>query len=323
MKGIVVNEFGGPEVLEHVEMQIPKIKKNEVLIEVIHTSVNYADIKNRSGRKWKGSMPFVPGLDAAGKVVEVGEKVQQFRPGDRVICFPRLGSYAEYAVANEKLTFSIPEQLDFTSAAACPTVGFLSYHLLKSIARINDGDSVLIHAAAGGVGNTAVQLAKIFGAGSVIGTVSREEKRQVVKEAGADHVIGYENFADRVKEITEGKGVDIVLDSVSGRIFEESLDCLSHFGRLVHFGNTSGSTGTVEAKQLHASCRSVLGFSLGTTRKERPEILQDTAAGVLQYMTTGQLDIKVGKKLPLRHAREAHQLMESRKSVGKIILEVN
>ncbi len=145
MKGIVVNEFGGPEVLEHVEMQIPKIKKNEVLIEVIHTSVNYADIKNRSGRKWKGSMPFVPGLDAAGKIVEVGEKVQQFRPGDRVICFPRLGSYAEYAVANEKLTFSIPEQLDFTSAAACPTVGFLSYHLLKSIARINDGDSVLIH----------------------------------------------------------------------------------------------------------------------------------------------------------------------------------
>ncbi|WP_053219306.1 quinone oxidoreductase family protein [Virgibacillus senegalensis] len=322
MKGIVVKKFGGPEALELVEMEVPKIKENEVLIKVVNTSVNYADIKNRSGRKWKGPMPFVPGLDAAGIVVEIGDKVNRFKIGDRVICFPRSGSYADYAVASEKLTFSITEKMDFISAAACPTVGFLSYHLLKKIAHINEGESVLVHAAAGGVGSTAVQLAKLMGAGLVIGTVSREEKQQMAKEAGADHVIGYENFADSVNRITNGKGIDIILDSVSGRIFEESLDCLSHFGRLVHFGNSSGSTGMVETKQLHASCRSVLGFSLGTTRKERPEILQETASGVLQYIESGQLDIKVGKKLPLKAAREAHQLLESRTSVGKIILEI-
>ncbi|MFD2446917.1 zinc-binding alcohol dehydrogenase family protein [Bacillus sp. CGMCC 1.16607] len=323
MKAIIVTEFGQPEVLKYTDIEIPVINSKQVLIKVEKASVNFADIKSRYGKKG-GKLPFIPGLDAAGVIESVGSEVQSFKVGQRVIAFPSAGSYAEYVVAEENLTFSIPDRLDFQTAAACPTVSFLSYKLLVDIARIEKGETVLVHSAAGGVGTTAIQLAKILGASKVIGTVGSESKSSVALEAGADQVICYEteDFAQKVNEYTDGKGVNIILDSIAGWVSEKSLDCLAPYGRLVHFGNSSGKAGNFKTNDLHSSCRSVLGFSLGTTRKERPHLLQETAKQVLQLLADGHLHIKIGHHFPLQDAVSAHKLIESRQSVGKVLLDV-
>lgn len=323
MKAVLVTAFGGPETMVYTDVAKPKAGPGEVLIRVAMTSVNFADIKSRYGKKG-AKLPFVPGLDAAGVIVEVGSGVEHFRVGERVIAFPSQGSYAEYAVANAKLTFPIPDNVDFERAAACPTVSFLSHKLLTDVARMSQGETVLVHSAAGGVGTTAIQLAKILGAGHVIGTVGNKNKIPLAIEAGADDVICYEDedFAVKVNEITNGKGADIILDSLSGWVSEKSLECLAPYGRLVHFGSSSGEVGHFETKDLHASCRSVLGFSLGTTRKNRPETLIHTAEQVLKYLSEGRLTIKVGRKYSLEEAKWAHEWLESRQSVGKVLLEI-
>ncbi|WP_059103050.1 quinone oxidoreductase family protein [Shouchella shacheensis] len=322
MKSVIIDHFGGPEVLKIKETDIPKISSTDVLIRVEKTSVNFADVKQRNGRKGKGDFPITPGLDAAGTIERVGEHVKGLRVGQRVIAFPNNGSYAEYVVAKEALTFALPDNIDFTSAAACPTVSFLSYKLLHDVARLRNGETILVHAAAGGVGTTVIQLAKLLGAGKVIGTVSEESKFSVVQEAGADHVILYKDFPCKVNKLTDGLGVNIVLDSLSGKVSEQSMSCLSLYGRLVHFGDSSEEVGIFETKELHSSCRSVLGFSLGTTRKERPDLLKGAADQVFKYMSEGKLMIKIGMEFSLEDACEAHKLLESRKSTGKILLSV-
>ncbi len=325
MKAVVVTAFGGPEVLQINEVNLPVIKPNQVLIRVEATSVNFADIKSRYGNYHGASAPpFIPGLDAAGVIEAIGSDVQQLQPGQRVIAFAKAGSYAEYIAADEALTFGLPDNVAFDTAAACPIVSFTAYKLLADVGRLAPGETVLIHAAAGGVGTTAIQLAKLLGAGRVIGTVGNKSKMATALEAGADHVISYqdEDFAEQVKGLTEGRGADVVLDSIAGRVSEKSLDCLAMYGRLVHFGNASGEVGHFQTKDLHASCRSVLGFSLGTTRKERPELLQGTADKVLGYLAEGRLHMKIGKRFSLDEAQAAHQLVESRQSTGKVLLQV-
>jgi NADPH:quinone reductase len=324
MKAVLVTEFGGTEFLKYDEVAIPEIEKDEVLIRVVKTSVNFADIKSRNGKK-DTKLPFIPGLDAAGYIEALGADVTHLRKGQRVIAFPKNGSYAEYVVASEKLVFPIPDELDFTNAAAAPIVSFLSHRLLKDVARIQEGESVLIHAAAGGVGTTAIQLAKILGADKVIGTVGSKDKINTAEESGADYVICYkdEDFAARVNDFTNGMGVDIILDSVSGQVTENSFNCLAPYGRLVHFGNSSGFTGTTKTTDVHSSCRSLLGFSLGTTRKLKPHLLKETADQVIPYLVNRQLKIKIGHEYPLRDAAHAQQLMENRLNTGKIVLNVD
>lgn len=323
MKAVAVTAFGGPEHMQLVDVEIPQVKPNQVLIRVEMTSVNFADIKSRYGKKG-GQLPFVPGLDAAGTVERVGSEVTRFQPGQRVVAFPAGGSYAEYVVASEDLTFALPDNMDFDTAAACPVVSFTSYKLLADVARLAPGETVLIHAAAGGIGTTAIQLAKLLGAGKVIGTVGRENKAAIAMEAGADHVIcnDTEDFAAKVNELTDGAGADVILDSISGSVTERSMDCLAWYGRLVHFGNASGEVGTVKTIDLHASCRSVLGFSFGTTRSKRPHLLQDTAEKVFAYLADGSLRIKIGRRFDLEEAASAHAWVESRQSTGKVLLDV-
>ncbi len=269
MKAIVVTSFGGPEVMKYTDLDIPAISEDQVLIRVVATSVNFADIKSRYGKKGNKALPFIPGIDATGIVERVGSHVKNIHPGQRVIAFPQNGSYAEYVVANENLTFVLPHEVDFQAAAACPIVSFTSYNLLANVARIQKGESVLIHAAAGGIGTTAIQLAKLLGARTVIGTIGSETKRKIALDAGADYVICHqtEDFVEKVNELTNGEGVNIILDSISGTVSERSLNCLAFYGRLVHFGNASGEIGNFQTKDLHASCRSILGFSFGTTQK--------------------------------------------------------
>ncbi len=327
MKAAVITEFGGPEVLKIIEMDRPSIGNTEVLVKVVATSVNFADIKARVGHyHGTGHPPFIPGLDAAGIVEEVGAEVQHINVGDRVIAFPKTGSYAEYIVADDALTFVIPDKLDFDIAAACPTVAFTSYTLLANVATLQAGETVLIHAAAGGIGTTAIQLAKLLGAGLVIGTVGNKAKISAAIDAGADHVICYESedFAEKVNELTDGNGADVILDSISGWVTKKSIDCLAYYGRLVNFGIANGDVpGIVKSTDLHSSCRSILGFSLGTTRKKRPHLLRDMSQKVLPYLADGRLQMKISAQYSLEEAALAHELVESRQSTGKVLLYMN
>lgn len=324
MKAIVVTQFGGPETMIYTDVEMPEIHSRQVLIRVEKTSVNFADIKSRYGKKGTGTLPFIPGLDAVGIVERVGADVKHVKVDQRVIAFPQHGSYAEYAVADEQFTFALPDEVDVDTAAACPVVSFTSYKLLADVARLEPGETVLIHAAAGGIGTTAIQLAKILGAGLVIGTVGSEAKAAAALEAGADHVICYEreDFAEQVNQLTNGEGANVILDSISGWVSEKSMTCLAPYGRLVHFGNAGGAVGTFATKDLHASCRSVLGFSFGTTRKMRPHLLRGTAEQVFRLLADGRLRIKIGRRFPLEEAAKAHEWVESRQSTGKVLLEV-
>lgn len=322
MKAVVATQFGGPDVLTYTDMDQPQAGPGQVLIKVEACSVNFSDIKTRRGSKGNGKVPYVPGIDAAGIITEVGENVYGLTAGQRVIAFPKGGAYAEYAVAPANLTFPISEKVDFLTAAAAPIASFTAYQLLADVARIQAGETVLVHAAGGGVGTTAIQLAKLLGAGKVIGTVSKDEKAAVVLEAGADHVINRsaEDFAKKTLEFTNGAGVDIVLDSIAGDVPEKSLDCLAMFGRIVHFGNAGGKSGLIQTKELHASCRSVRGFSFGTVRKHKPELVQPVASQIIRYLEEERLNMMVGHTYKLADAAKSHALIEERKSKGKIVL---
>jgi NADPH2:quinone reductase len=324
MKAVLVTKFGGPEVLEYKSIDIPTIGPTQVLIRVAAASINFADIKARLGKyHGAGNPPFIPGLDVAGTIESIGSEVTHLNVGQRVIAFPDSGSYTEYTVADQILTFPIPDTIDFDTAAACPLVSFTSYNLLAEVARLQKGESVLIHAAAGGIGTTAIQLAKLLGAKTVIGTVGSDAKVDIVRQAGADFVLNYESehFVEEVLELTNAEGANVILDSLAGEIFEKSLECLSRFGRIVNFGNATQHTGKFHTNGLHASCRSVLGYSFGTTRKYHPERVKHTAEAVIPYLANGQLEMIINKRFKLVEAGQAHEWIESRKSTGKILLQ--
>jgi len=323
MKSVVIERFGGPEVLEVCDQPIPHPGHGDVLIQVQATSLNYADVKARKGQYHNaGQPPFTPGLDVMGTVTARGDGVTTIEIGQRVIAFPLHGAHSQYALADAALTYALPDGVDAHAAAAFPTVGVTSYEVLHSVARLQPGETVLIHAAAGGVGTTALQLAKLAGAGRVIATVGSEEKRAIALQFGADEVINYETepFADCVLDMTNGHGVDVILDSVAGEVLAQGLRCLARFGRLVVFGNASGEPGLVSSYDLHGSCRSVLGYSMGTTRRYRPDALRPSVDAALRLLADGQLRMHIGATFALSEIADAHRLLESRHSVGKILL---
>ena len=323
MKAMVVSEFGDPQVLKEQEVPIPIINDDEVLIRVQGAGVNFADIKARKGKfHGKSSPPFIPGLDVTGMVESVGAKVTNVKNGEKVIAFPKNGSYAEYTVANSLLTYSIPDSISSETAAAFPVVSVTAYYLLTELAKLKKGETVLIHSAAGGIGTTAIQLAKHLGAGKVIGTVGSDHKLEVVRQVGGDYAFNYksESIKEIVKKVTNNEGVDVVLDSIGGEVFEESMECLTNYGRIVNVGNSSGKGGRIVATDLHSSCRSILGFSLGTTLNERPQSLTSTVKEVIQLVAEQRLSMHIHKRYKLTDATKAHQWIESKKSTGKIVL---
>ncbi|WP_025115582.1 quinone oxidoreductase family protein [Lysinibacillus fusiformis] len=322
MKAIVINEFGTSDVLTYTEYPKPTISTGEILIRTIYTSVNYADIKNRTGNKAKGNFPMILGLDVAGIVEEVFNENSNFQKGDQVIAFPTNGAYAEYVVAKEQLVFKVPYDVPLEKVAAVPTVSFLSYILTHQIAPISQNDSVLIHAASGGVGTMLIQMAKKLGAKQIIGTVSILEKASIAYQLGADHVLTYDQFSEHVRGFTGGLGVDIIFDSIAGAITEESLTCLAPYGTLVQFGNSGGKAGTIKTSDLHSSCRSVKGFSLGTTRDLRPEMLQHVAQHIFTLLKEDSFQVPIAKIFSLEDMQKAHELMESRQHQGKIVIKI-
>ncbi|QXE03279.1 zinc-binding dehydrogenase [Terribacillus sp. DMT04] len=321
MRAVVAEETGGPEVLVYRQAMLPEPAAGEIRIKVLKASVHFADIKKRKGTKGKGK-PGIPGLDAVGIIDKAGPAVEGFKSGQRVIAFVKGGAYAEYAIANAKLTYPISDHVDTAVAAASPIPSFLSFMLLQRIGRLEKEETVVVHAAAGGTGLTLIQLAKLFGAGKVIGTVSSMDKAAVPLQMGADHVITYDRFSHVINDLTADTGADLIFDSLAGKITEDSLACLAPYGRLVNYGNASGGPGELTTTDVHSTCRSLLGFSLGTTRQERPEILQAVSNQVINLIEKEAITFPRIKEFKLEDAAKAHQLLESRTHTGKIILHI-
>ncbi|GGA93022.1 quinone oxidoreductase family protein [Ornithinibacillus halotolerans] len=321
MKAVIQKEFGSADVLRYTDIPIPEIGDREVLIKAAYTSVNYADIKTRVGNKGKGNFPFILGLDVAG-VIEEAPHDSPFSKGDRVIAFPKNGSYAEYVVANEKLVYKIPDNLSMEKAAAMPTVSILAYILLFEIGQVKSSDTIIIHSAAGGVGSVLVQLAKLAGVRQVIATVGNMNKQDYVKNLGADFVCTYETFVEETLNQTNQKGANIIFDSIAGEVTSRSLDCLALYGTLVQFGNSSGKAGTFKTSDVHSSCRNIKGFSLGTTRKNDPERLKPVVKKVLELIASNKITVPVAKIFNLEAAAEAHRFIESRNYQGKVLIKI-
>jgi NADPH2:quinone reductase len=322
MKAIQLNEYGGPEVLKVIEKEKPVPAGHEVLIEVHAIGVNYADTARREGQYVVPTpLPFIPGAEVAGVVVATGEKAS-ITPGTRVVTLIESGGYSEYVTADERGLIPLPEGLDFKLAAALPLQGLSAYHIIKTMGRLEKGESVLVHAAAGGVGTLAVQLAKLFGAGKVIATASTDEKLQLAKEMGADVLVNYtnEDWEKEVLEATGGKGVNVALEMAGGEIFNKTLKCLAAFGRLVIYGVASGEQSRFYPSSLMARNQSVIGFFLPQIMR-KPELLQPSMKELMTYVAEGKLKLTIGEVHPLEDAAKVHTLMQSRKTKGKVILE--
>ena len=324
MKAIQFEAYGGPEVLKLTEKEKPTPKGYEVLIEIDCVGVNYADTARREGQYVVPTpLPFIPGAEVAGVVVEVGEKVTKIKSGTRVVSLIESGGYSEYALSNEFSVIPLPDEISFHEAVALPLQGLSAYHILKTMGRLQPGEAVLIHAAAGGVGTIAVQLAKIFGAGKVIATASTKEKLTLAKEMGADVLIDYtqEGWELKVREATEGKGVDVALEMAGGDVFNKTLKCLAPFGRLVVFGNASRETYTMNPQNLMRRNQSVVGFFLPQIMKN-PDLLLPSIKDLFSYVASGKLKLTIGGVYPIEQAAEVHEEMNSRQTKGKMILQV-
>ena len=320
MKAVRVHQTGGPEVLTFEDIPVPEPKAGEARVKIEASGVNYIDVYQRTGL-YPLKTPFILGTEGAGIVDAVGNDVAEVKKGDRVAYAMIPGSYAEYAVVPAARLVPVPPSIDARSAAALMLQGMTAHYLTHSTYPLQKGDTALIHAAAGGVGLLLVQIAKQRGA-TVIGTVSTEAKASLAKEAGADHLILYtqSDFLVEVKKITDGRGVDVVYDSVGQTTFEKSLDCLRPRGYMVLFGQSSGPVSPFDPGKLAPKGSLFLTRpSLAHYTLDRAELLQ-RANDVFNWTASGKLKLRIEQALPLSQAAEAHRQLEGRKTTGKVLL---
>ena len=321
MKAIVFAQTGGPEVLALTDVPKPDVRPGMVLIRVHAIGVNFADTRFRQGTYVaKPKLPDTPGMEAAGVVEAVGDGVTGVRPGARVAAFT-VKAYADYCQAPESMVLPLPDSVDFVQGAAFPIQVLTAYHMLHTADTTGPGRTVLVHSAAGGVGLAAVQLAKAAGA-RVFGTVSSDAKRALVSAHGADAVINYttEKFADEVLRLTDGRGVDLILDAVGKPTFEEGLRCLATLGHLILYGRAGGPTDPLNVATLSAKSQKVSGFMIPTITRNFPDKTRESAERCFALMRDGRLRLHIGRTFPLAAAADAHRFLESRQSTGKLIL---
>jgi NADPH2:quinone reductase len=320
MKAIQVQQPGGIEALQFVDIPVPKPKPNEAVVKIAASGVNFIDVYLREGR-YKAPLPFVNGQEAAGVVTEVGAETKSVKPGDRVAYAGPLGAYAEYAAVPADRLVPIPEAVSDRDAAAAMLQGMTAHYLAYDTFPLKSGQTALIHAAAGGVGLLLVQMAHNIGA-RVIGTVSTEEKAKLAREAGADEVILYtkSDFESETKRITGGKGVDVVYDSVGKTTFDKSLNVLRPRGMMVLYGGSSGAVPPFDPIQLSAKgSLFVTRPKLGDYVITREELL-NRAGAVLGMIAAGKLKLRTEHTYKLQDAQQAHRDLESRKTTGKLLL---
>lgn len=321
MQAIQVSKVGGPEVLTPTELPIPAPKPNEAVVQIKAAGVNFIDVYFREGR-YPAPLPFVDGQEAAGVVTEIGSEVTNVQAGDRVAYSSALGSYAEYAAVPANRLVKIPAELDFEQAAAAMLQGMTAHYLLYSSYPLKQGETALIHAAAGGVGSLLVQMAKKIGA-RVIATAGSAEKAQLARDAGADECIIYTeaDFETETQRLTDGKGVHVVYDGVGKETFDKDLNVLRPRGYLVLFGGSSGAVPPFDLIKL--SQKGSLFITRPTlahytaTREE----LEWRAGEVLGMIARGELKLRIHKVYPLAEAAQAHRDLEGRKTTGKLLLK--
>lgn len=320
MKAVLVSQHGGPEVLAYSDVPEPEITPSQLLVRVAAAGINYIDTYQRSGI-YAMTLPYTPGLEGAGTVLEVGSDVTGFAVGDTLAWTSQLGSYAEVVALDASKAVSVPSGIEPTQAAQAMLQGITAHYLITSVFEIKPGTRALVHAAAGGVGLLLCQMISARG-GTVIGTVSTEAKAAAASAAGAAHVIRYdkEDFTTRVRELTDGIGVNVVYDGVGASTFEGSLRSLTPRGMMVLFGQASGPVGSFDPQILN---------SLGSLSLTRPSLvnfiqtreeLQWRASEVFEAMLSGDLTLTLGGSYPLSEAAQAHRDLEGRKSSGKLIL---
>jgi len=320
MKAVVVTKTGGPEVLEYKDVPKPELKPNQALVEIKAAGLNFIDVYFREGR-YPTPLPFVVGQEAAGVVSETGAEVTDVKVGDRVAYSGLQGSYAEFAAVNADRLVNIPDGVSFEQAAALMLQGMTAHYLVKSTYPLKAGETLLVHAAAGGVGQLLVQMAKMIGA-EVIATAGTEEKIQIAKQAGADHVILYtkEDFEAETKRITGGKGIHVVYDGVGKSTFDAGLRCLRPRGYMVLFGGASGAVPPFDLIKLSQMgslfiTRPTLGHYIATR-----EELEWRANDVLGWVASGKLKVSIGQTYKFSDATQAHRNLEARKTTGKSLL---
>ncbi len=320
MKAIRVHRYGGPEALEMADLAVPKPGKGEALVKLEAIGVNFIDIYQRMGI-YRSSLPFTPGNEGAGVVAETGPMAGEVSVGDRVAYAGTPGSYAEYSVVPASRLVKLPEGFDAGLAAAAMLQGMTAHYLAHSTYPLKQGDTCLVHAAAGGVGLLLTQIARRRGA-RVIGTVSTKEKAELARSFGAEDVIIYteEDFEAEVKRLTGGRGVNVVYDSVGQATFEKSLNCLAPRGYLALYGQSSGPAPQFDPQVLNARGGLFLTRpSLGHYTATREELLW-RANDVLGWAAGGELKVRIGARFPLSEAAEAHRRLSGRQTTGKVLL---
>jgi NADPH2:quinone reductase len=314
MRAIQMTEFGGPEVLKLTELEAPEPASDEVLIRVTRAGLNFADTHTRTNSYVrKATLPLIPGGEVAGTREDTGE---------RVVALVGSGGYAEYATAPEALVFPIPEELDDGTALAIIVQGLTAWHLYRTSGRVAEGESVVVHAAAGGVGSLAVQLGHPLGAGRVIATASSDDKRALALELGADAAIDPdpEGLSDRLIDANQGSPVDVVFDMAGGDVFDASYEALAPFGRIVVCGIASQQPNKVSTGSLLRHSRAVVGFYLFHCL-ERPGMFTDALAELFARAARGELHAVVGRTYPLEQAAQAHIDLRERRTTGKLLLD--
>lgn len=320
MKTVRVHRYGGPEVLTYEDAPLPEPSPGQARVKIEAAGLNYIDTYHRTGL-YQAPLPITPGMEGAGVVDAVAFDVTIVKPGDRVAYCMHMGAYAEYAVVPARLLVPLPNGVDAQLGAAAILQGMTAHYLAFSTYPLRPGDRCIVHAAAGGVGLLLVQIAKRAGA-TVYGTVSTEEKAELARKAGADVVIRYteQDFEAEVRRLTDGKGVDVVYDSVGVDTFEKSLNCLRPRGLLALFGQSSGPVPPVDLQILNSKgSLFVTRPSLGHYILDRSELIS-RAGDIFMWIKDGELNVRIDRTLPLSEAAEAHRLLQGRQTMGKVLL---
>jgi len=320
MKAIQIDRHGGPEVMRWAELAMPEPGTGEVRIRHTAVALNFRDILVRRGQHAVKAFPSGLGTESAGVIDAVGPGITEFKPGDRVATVARPDcAYAQARIAPAARTVKLPDSIDEKTAASMMVRGMTARYLLKGTYAVKPGDTIVIHAAAGGVGLIVSQWAKQLGA-TVIGTVGSDDKAAAAKAHGCDHVLRYDNFAERVREITGGKGVPVVYDSIGKLTFENSLKCLAPRGILASFGESSGDPPPVSVRQLgNMGSLFVTHPSLIDYTTTRTDLLA-TADDLFGMVGSGKIRIETNHSYPLEEAAQAHRDVEARKTTGSVVL---
>ena len=323
MKAVLCKQWGAPADLSYEDVPDPQPGAGEVLIRVRAIGVNFADTLMIAGRyQLKPPLPFSPGFEVAGEVLELGEGVTQLEPGARVMGFLQYGAYAEKVAAPAHMVMPIPEGMDYKDAAAFAVAYGTSHVALEHRARLKEGETLLVHGASGGVGLTAVELGKRMGA-TVIATASTAEKLELCRRYGADHTINYreEDFVPKVKDVTNGRGADVILDPVGGSVFERSLRCIAWEGRILVIGFASGEIPQVPVNLTLVKNCSIVGVFWGAYGQKNPKVLMGSLQTLLTWYAEGGLKPHISEVYALEDAPKAMTELMERRSTGKVVLE--